>query len=501
MGNPVTWTSPSAPGSYTVTVTVADGKGGVVTRTCVVVVSSANQPPVITSVTANPSAVGLLGSSTITCDARDPDGDSLSYSWTATGGSVPSSGNPVTWTPPSTAGSYTITVTVRDGRGGETRGECVVGVIFLRINRLPVITSVTANPSTVGSGGRSTITCVASDPDGDSLSYTWSAMGSSVPGLGNQVTWTAPSAPGSYTITLTVADGKGGVVTRTCVVVVSSANQPPVITSVTANPSAVGLLGSSTITCDARDPDGDSLSYSWTATGGSVPSSGNPVTWTPPSTAGSYTITVTVRDGRGGETRGECVVGVIFLRINRLPVITSVTANPSTVGSGGRSTITCVASDPDGDSLSYTWEATGGSVPSSGNPVIWTAPSAPGSYTIKVTVADGRGGTARGSCVVNVLFIIMNRLPVIYSLTANPSTVSPLGSSTITCDARDPDGDRLSYTWSATGGYIPPSGNPVTWKAPKVFPFPGQTLKYTITVTVSDGRGGTTTGKCVVGVR
>ena len=87
-------------------------------------------------------------------------------------------------------------------------------------------------------------------------------------------------------------------------------NNSPVITDLTANPSSVELGGISTITCDATDADGDNLTYSWSATSGSISGSGSTVTYTAPSTGGIYTITCTVLDGNGGEDSGTVNVTV-----------------------------------------------------------------------------------------------------------------------------------------------------------------------------------------------
>lgn len=45
---------------------------------------------------------------------------------------------------------------------------------------------------------------------------------------------------------------------------------------------------------------------------------------------------------------------------NHAPVITSMTAEPDTMAAGETITITAVAEDSDGDSLSYSWEADAG---------------------------------------------------------------------------------------------------------------------------------------------
>jgi len=99
------------------------------------------------------------------------------------------------------------------------------------------------------------------------------------------------------------------------------------------------------------------------------------------------------------------VVLVLFLVIlaGKAPVISGVTADPSTVGTSGDSTITCAATDGDGDPLTYVWSADTGTISGSGSSVTWTAPSAAGEYTVSVTVDDGTGRSANGSVAVTAV--------------------------------------------------------------------------------------------------
>ena len=79
---------------------------------------------------------------------------------------------------------------------------------------------------------------------------------------------------------------------------------------------------------------------------------------------------------------------------NQPPVIASLTAAPGKVELGGISTITCTATDPDGDTLSYTWSATGGTFSVAEEAISWKAPATDGKFVISVTVNDSKGGTA-----------------------------------------------------------------------------------------------------------
>ena len=87
-------------------------------------------------------------------------------------------------------------------------------------------------------------------------------------------------------------------------------NKVPVIESLTPERKVAMLTQSIPITCIASDLDGDELSYQWTATGGSISGEGPSVIWIAPDTGGRYFITVTITDGRGGETTKD-----LFMRL------------------------------------------------------------------------------------------------------------------------------------------------------------------------------------------
>jgi hypothetical protein len=90
------------------------------------------------------------------------------------------------------------------------------------------------------------------------------------------------------------------------------ANHRPAITSLAAEPERVLPSGSCQIVCTASDRDDDELSYGWSADGGGITGEGATVTWTAPSSEGSYNVTVTVTDGRGGEVMNQVTITVSY---------------------------------------------------------------------------------------------------------------------------------------------------------------------------------------------
>jgi outer membrane protein OmpA-like peptidoglycan-associated protein len=72
---------------------------------------------------------------------------------------------------------------------------------------------------------------------------------------------------------------------------------------------------SSTISADAQDPDGDPLTYQWTAPTGSIAApTSRQTTWTAPQQTGPVPVTVAVSDGRGGSARDTATIQVIAAR-------------------------------------------------------------------------------------------------------------------------------------------------------------------------------------------
>ncbi|OGC07623.1 hypothetical protein A2526_00755 [candidate division WOR-1 bacterium RIFOXYD2_FULL_36_8] len=370
--------------------------------------------------------------------------------------------------------------------------------------------SLTASPSSVVVGKTATISCSASVTSGSSSSsvssenftYSWSANGGTFSSTSsNPVTWTAPSTPGTYQITVRASNRSVSGSNSLNIIVVSStqeSDQSPVITSLTATP-ATGVPGfSSTLTCITAGSSSSStetttsLSITWTADGGTLSSNtGKTVSWTAPTTEGTYTVTVSVSNGTY-VTIGTLKLIVSSSSSSSVIKITSLSYTPTTLYGGDVATLTCSATDSSNLELTYSWAATSGTLATTtGSSTTWTSPTTEGTYQVISNVSDTAGNTAS-----EILSIVVKKKvdpPVINSITASSSTVTIGNQITLTCSATDPNNLTLTYAWSGEGSFSEATKAQTTWTAPDT------TGSRQLTITVSNGTL-TTTGNIFISV-
>ena len=88
-----------------------------------------NRTPSV-KVRCEPCTVEVGRQLTMTADAQDPDGDTLTYRWTSPTGSFGNAGNRQTpWTAPGQAGAVPLTITVNDGKGMTATDTVTVQVV------------------------------------------------------------------------------------------------------------------------------------------------------------------------------------------------------------------------------------------------------------------------------------------------------------------------------------------------------------------------------------
>jgi N-acetylneuraminic acid mutarotase len=268
-------------------------------------------------------------------------------------------------------------------------------------NAAPVIDSVVASSTSVQTGASLSLTASVHDPNtGDTLTLAWTASGGSFSSPTAAATsWTAPSSTGVQTLTFTVTDSQGAAVSVSLVVNVVSGtstgnaavnisfNLFPVVSRVSASLNRLDAGQSTSVSATASDADADALSYQWTATcpGSWTHATSSSASFVPSSVpagvCNNCQLTVTVQDGRGGQTTGSLSLCVAVASTNRFPPsFTNVYQSATSTSPGQTVAFDVTALDPQSSSLTFTWTSNTGTLGTAQNTantsrIAWTAPS------------------------------------------------------------------------------------------------------------------------------
>ncbi|OIN56146.1 hypothetical protein BLX24_26045 [Arsenicibacter rosenii] len=516
-GNPLTFTStglpaglttsaagiisgtPTQAGTFTVLVTADDGRGGLVSDDFVLVISPANQSPAIvgSGIASPQTATVNTPFSTPTAYAfNDPDGGPLSYS--ATGlptGLAINSTNGIISGVPSVTGTFIVAVTARDPQGASATSFFTLNVVPQTVpNQAPQLTSTTLvspQSATVGVAFSTTTAGAFTDPDGGPLSYSATGLPTGVginPATG--VISGTPTQSGSFPIIVSATDPQGSSVSTGFTLVVTPANQPPVVNGTLTSPqfATVNTTFLTNTSGVFTDPDGGPLSYSATGlpTGLSIGNT-NGIISGAPSVSGTFPITVTASDPQGANASASFTLVVAPQTTpNQAPVLTGTPlANPQsgTVGVAFSTTTAGAFTDPDGGPLSFT--ATGLPNGVSINPatgVISGTPTQSGSFPVVVIASDPQGGAASTGFTLNIA--PSNQAPVLVGGGINSPQSATVAQAFVTPTAyafNDPDGGPLSFT--ATGL---PAGLGINSTNGIISGVPSVSGVFAVTVTATD---------------
>ncbi len=411
------------------------------------------------------------------------DGTIVSYAWDFGDGSAGS--GLVTTHTYSVRGTYTVTLTVTDDRGLSDSATQFVAV------------SATENPSAV-------FTVSPTSPKLDEPVFVNAAGSTAAPGrtivshawtfgdggLGSGVTTTHRHTElGSFAITLTVTDDVSKTGTSSKTVFVGA--QPTPTAAFTFSPTSPSV--DSVVQFDASlstaSPDRTIVSYRW-AFGDGGTGSGRVDTHTY-STAGTYTVVLTVTDNIGITDTATQTITVG----GKSSPTASFTISPSSLPSGGGTIVadaTASTAPPGATIVRYEWNFGDSTIVDVvSTPVHTHVYTADGTFTITLTVTDsaGRKQTTTGTITVG------SGSPTA-SFTISPTGLPAGAAGTVIVDAsasKAPTGTTIvSYMWNFGDSTTVETVSAPTHSHLYAMQTAGTTFVITLTITDSAGGTGTT---------
>jgi len=425
---------------------VYDGKGGIDNETIKITVNDVNRVPELEHI--GDKELNESETLTVDVDATDPDNDVLTYSCNRT--DLFTDFNPDTgaghWiTDYNDAGTYYVDFGVNDGKGGID--NATVKITVHNNNRPPVLESI--GDKTVNESELLEFTINATDPDGDTLTYSASNLpaGATFDTGTRTFSWT-PSYEQSGTypdVHFEVSDGELAD-WENITIAANTTNRPPELEPIGAK--TVNESGLLEFSINATDPDGDTLTYS----ASNLPAEATfdtgtrTFSWIP-----SYEQSGTYLDVHFEVSDGELTdyedITIVVNDVNRAPELEPT--GDIELNETEMLTIDVNATDPDGDSLTYSCNHTDLFTDFSMETGIghWTTDhDDAGIYYVDFGVSDGKGGVDNKTMKITINDV--NRAPELDPI--GDSELNEGESLTIDVNASDPDNGMLTYSCNRT---------------------------------------------------
>ena len=486
-----------------------------------------NQPP---TANAGPDQSVTEGAAvTLAGKGSDPEGQTLSYAWTAPSGITLSSSTVAgpTFTAPDRTANYTLTFSLKVNDGTSDSAADTVDISVTADNDAPGTPSLTNQSATVGTAFSYQFAAVT-DPEGATPAYTGVVVNAddTTSALPSWLTFTATTRTfsatpvdaniGTLTIRVTASDGvspTSATSSATFTLTVSAAtltNNPPAFGQTSyafdlaENADGSGVDAAIAVgAVSATDPDADdTVEYSIIAgnTGNvfAIDSSSGAITYTgsgedyegftddpivdDDGPAFAYTLTVQARDGTVNVT---VPVTIRVTNVNEPP---TASAGPDqAVTEGATVTLAGTGTDPEGQTLTYAWTAPSGitlSDATAANPS-FTAPDRTANYTLTFSLKVNDGTNDSAADTVDISVTADNDTP---TANAGPDQSVIEGAVvTLAGSGTDPEGQTLTYAWTAPSGITLSDAT----AANPSFTAPDRTENYTLTfsLVVNDVNG------------
>lgn len=439
-------------------------------------------PNVLPIANAGPDQNLILPTTTTTVSGLgsvDPDGGIASYFWSQIGGPTyaPLTSNNVATIGVSgltNIGTYTFKLTVTDISGAVAYDTININVLngAPPPNQKPVANAGTDITMTLPTNSTSLNGSASYDPDGTINSYSWTKISGpatfSITNAFTAVTGLTNLVQGVYSFRLLVTDNLGATAADTVVVTVNGGapppNQPPVANAgadinMTLPTNSTTLNGSA-----SGDPDGTISAYAWTEISGpatyTIANAGAASTALTNLVQGVYSFRLQVTDNVGATAADTVVVTVNAAPPPNQPPVVNAGADVVLTLPVNTTTLTGVASDPDGSISTYAWTKISGpatyTIASAGSASTAVSNLVQGIYSFRLLVTDNQGGTAADTVLVTVNAAPPPpNQPPVANAGADVTMTWPTNSTLLNGTASsDPDGTITAYNWTKVSGPV-----------------------------------------------
>ena len=389
-------------GDYKVTFKVTDGQFNA-SETITITVGDVNQAPVFEKIGDKTLKEGEK--LTFIVNATDLDKEPLTYDVDSTDlknvkTMFDATTQTFTWeTTLDDSGTYKVDFKVTDGNA--TTSETIT-ITVGNVNQAPVLAKI--GDKAVKEGEALSFKVSASDVDGDALTYSVESVDlkdtkSEFDPLTQTFSWTPTfKEAGDYKATFKVTDGEF-TASETITITVGDVNQAPTLGAIGAKSVKEGELLSFQVSASDADNNDLTLIVEGIPTGATVVN--GLFNWIPSFTqSGEHKVTFTVKD-EAGASASE-VVTITVDNVNRGPVITSTP--PTSVAVGSTYSYQVVATDEDGDKLTYSVAPNPYGIYIDSNGLLKYYTNFPGYVSITVYVSDGETVVSQTFTVSSISF-------------------------------------------------------------------------------------------------
>jgi PKD repeat protein len=480
-------TSYATAGTYNVTLTVRDDLGQTAVKSQTLTVSASTTTPVPTAAFVFSPAAPTIGS-LILFDASTSTaatGHSISsYAWTFGDGSTGTGRTYMKTTGYSTAGTYSVTLTVTDDLG-QTASRSQSVTVTASTAKDPTAAFVySPDQPAVGDPIFFDASSSKADAGHSIVSYAWT-FGDGTPAGSGRTISKSYATTGKYTVVLTVTDDLGHTGITPNQVTVGAASTPTADFSISPSPAPVGVQVTVDASTSTTSVGQTIVLYEWNFGDSTTIYSTTSRTQAHSYTmAGAYTISLTITDSIGRKASAAKQLSVTATTANF-----GFSPSPGTAGVP----ITFDASQSTGTApLSCRWNF--GDSPAVFNTGVTTTHTyaAPGTYSVTLTVTDSAIPAVSASTSRSVIV----EAPLVPNFVISPSP--GVVNGVITFDASTSTGQHaLRYSWTfGDSGTV--YGGTTTATIAHTYSTAGT---YTVTLTVTDivtGSQATTTRSLVI---